>query len=75
MLLYVSDIRRRLAQLAIAGAADEFFHTPMRVVIRHLNGRMFRKISGRGMQHAALAAIKRKFATADGVDGHACGIW
>src|ERR1700676_5052930 len=43
-----SDSRRRLVQLAIACAADEFFQTPMRVVIRHLDGRMFRKISGRG---------------------------
>ena len=58
------------SRLGIARAGDEFFDASIRLVVRHLLRRMFRKISGRGMQHATFAAIQRKFTAANGVDCH-----
>jgi len=57
--------------LALAFAPDELLYATIRFVVGHLDRRMLRKISRRGMQHAADAPIQRKLATTDGVDRHA----
>src|SRR5438477_2086643 len=58
----------------LALAANELLDAAVRFIVRHLHRRMLREIRGGGMQHAADPAIKRKFATADGVDGHTGGV-
>src|SRR5213080_3289639 len=61
----------RVSRSALAFAANELLDAAIRFVVGHLNRRMLRKIGRRRMQHAAYAAIKRKFAATDGIDGYA----
>src|SRR5712692_251249 len=74
--ILLGKLRRvKRAVLTLAFAANELLDAAIRFVVGHLNRRMLRKIGRRGMQHAAYASIKRKFAATDGIDGHAGGIW
>src|SRR5438132_10435471 len=56
---------------ALAFAANELLDAAIGFVVGHLDGRMFGEIGRGRMQHATNAAIKRKLAATDSVDGHA----
>src|SRR5205807_9768464 len=64
------SVRHRLDWSALALAADELLDAAVGFVVGHLHGRMLGKIGGGRMQHTADAAIERKFATTDRIDGH-----
>ena len=55
-------------RLVLPVAADELLDATKRFVVGHLHGRMLGKIGGRGMQHAADAAVERNLTAADRVD-------
>ena len=58
-------------RLAFAFAANELLDAAVRFVVGHLHRGMLGKIGGRGMQHAADAAVERYLAAADRVNGYA----
>src|SRR5205823_13851201 len=60
---------------ALAFAANELLDAAIGFVVGHLDGRMFGEIGRGRMQHATNAAIQRKLAATDSVDGHAGGVW